>query len=246
MTSTAASAPAALPAWNLVEIPPVGAHRSTVFWLHGLGADGQDFVPVLPALRLPAALGVRFVFPEAPVRPVTLNGGMWMRAWYDIESIADSRRLNREHLEAVVSGVRALLAAEAERGIPPERVALVGFSQGGAVALAAAAARGPDAASPPAIAGLAALSSYLPFPEEAAPAGPVAAPVFLAHGLHDEIVPFAGGTTTRDALRANGWNVDFRSYAMGHEVCEEEIRALGAFLRRTLEAGRPGSEESGA
>lgn len=229
------SASATLPRWSLVEVPPAGIHRATIFWLHGLGADGHDFAPVLPALRIPRALGVRFVFPEAPVRPVTLNGGMAMRAWYDIGSITDSRELNREHLEDAASGVRALLAAEREKGIPPERQVLVGFSQGGAVALTAAVCHGPNAVPPPPVAGVAALSTYLPQPERLAPAG--VAPVLLAHGYYDEVVPFRAGSSTRDALVAAGWSVDFRSYAMGHAVCEEQIRTLGAFFRRLLGDG---------
>lgn len=227
-----------LPRWSLVEVPPPGAHRATIVWLHGLGADGRDFAPVIPALRLPRTLGVRFLFPEAPIRPVTLNGGMAMRAWYDIGSITDSRELNRDQLDESVSGVRALLAAEQERGIPPERQLLVGFSQGGAVALSAATARGPDGSPPPPIGGLAALSTYLPQPERLVPGG--RAPIFLAHGYYDETVPFQAGARTRDALVAAGWTTDFHGYAMGHAVCEEEIRALGAFFRQGL-GGEAGS-----
>lgn len=224
----------AVPPWSRVEIPPVGVHRATVFWLHGLGADGQDFVPVLPALRLPRELGVRFVFPEAPVRPVTLNGGMPMRAWYDIHSITDSRHVDAAHLGEAVAGVRALAAAEAQLGIPERRIALVGFSQGGAVALAAAASQLPGTAPPPRLAGVAALSTYLPLPEFAAPAGPDTAPIFLAHGRYDDLVPFRAGVATRDLLRAMGRSVEFRDYPIGHQVAEEEIRALGTFLRRIL------------
>ena len=224
---------ATLPEWSLVEVPPAGAHRATVFWLHGLGADGHDFTPVLPALRIPRRLGVRFVFPEAPVRPVTLNGGMPMRAWYDIGSITDSRELNRGHLDDAVAGVGALLARERERGIPPERQILVGFSQGGAVALAAATCRGPDDSPPPRIGGLAALSTYLPQPDRLAPGG--STPIFLAHGYYDEVVPFVAGTSTRDALAVAGWSVDFDGHPMAHAVCEDEIRALGAFFRGILD-----------
>ena len=146
-------------------MPPAGPHRVTIIWLHGLGADGRDFEPIIPALRLPDALGIRFLFPEAPFRPVTINGGMEMRAWFDIESVQRDTGVNREHLAESVAGVRSLVAQEAERGIPADRVVLAGFSQGGAVVLQAATCAGPAGEPPIRPAGVVALSTYLPVTE---------------------------------------------------------------------------------
>lgn len=236
MNGSVAAAPGrTLPDWSIVERPAAGAHRATVFLLHGLGADGHDFVPVVPALRLPAALGVRFRFPEAPKRPVTVNGGFVMRAWYDLPALDGGGRANPEHLAESVAGTRALIAAEVAGGIPAERIVLAGFSQGGAVALAAATGAGPSGEPPPRLAGVAALSAYLPAGSApvAAPTGN-APPVFQAHGEHDDLVPFALGVGARDRLRAAGWEVEFHSYPMAHAVSPEEIADLGRFLRRSL------------
>ena len=161
-----------------------------------------------------------------------------MRAWYDIESLSSERHANPEHLAASVAGVRALLDRERERGVPPERIALAGFSQGGAVALATAVCPGPGGAPPPPLAGVLAMSCYLPFPESAADAPPAGVPVFQAHGTFDEVVPLRLGERTRDLLLARGWGVDFRAYPMGHQVSEAEIRDLGRFLARILPAER--------
>ena len=239
MRNPVAAAPGrVLPDWSIVETPVVGTHRATVFLFHGLGADGHDLAPVVPALRLPAALGVRFRFPEAPKRPVTVNGGFVMRAWYDLPALDGGGRADPEHLAESVAGARALLAAEIAGGIPPERIVLAGFSQGGAVALAAATGTGVSGEPPPPLAGVVALSAYLPgetapFP---APEGN-RTPIFLAHGEHDDLVPFALGAASRDRLLAAGWKVEFHSYPMAHAVSPEEIADLGRFLRRALGGG---------
>ena len=228
------------PGWSVVEgAAPVG-HRATVFLLHGLGADGHDFAPIVPGLRLPESLGVRFRFPEAPLRPVTVNQGLVMRAWYDLEALGGDGRANRAHLAEAVAGVRALAAGEVRRGIPAERIVLAGFSQGGAVALAAAACREESGAGPLALGGVAALSTYLPAPDLLVPAPPGAPPIFMAHGDADPMVAPALGTRSRDRLLAAGWQVDFRSYPMGHQISAAEIADLGGFLRRVFgEAGQP-------
>jgi phospholipase/carboxylesterase len=207
----------------------------SVVWLHGLGADGNDFVPILPELVRRGWPAIRFVFPHAPTRPVTINGGMRMRAWYDIVE-ADLR--NRADLRGVresVAQVEALLARETGRGIPAARIVLAGFSQGGAVALAAGLAR-----SEP-LAGLVALSSYLPGlggPDAPQPAPAARAqPLFMAHGTLDPVVPVFAGQASAQSLQADGMRVDWHAYPMAHQVCAEEIRDLGDWLSARFAAG---------
>ena len=211
------------------------APRWSVLWLHGLGADGNDFVPILPELVRRDWPALRFVFPHAPQRAVTINGGIRMRAWYDIVE-ADLR--NRADLAGVresVVQVEALLAREIERGIAPERILLAGFSQGGAVALTAGLAREQP------LAGLVALSTYVPglggpdAPQATAAAR--AQPVFMAHGSFDPVVPVFAGQASAQALQADGLCVDWHSYPMAHQVCAEEIRDLGDWLAVRLAAG---------
>lgn len=223
-----------LPDWSIVDLPAAGEHRATVFLLHGLGADGHDLAPLVPALRLPASLGVRFRFPEAPRRPVTVNGGFVMRAWYDIPALDGNGRAHPGHLREAVAGTRALLAEEIARGIPAERIVLAGFSQGGAVALAAATGEGAPGEPLPSLAGVAALSTYLPAGAAPVPAPEGAPPIFMAHGEHDDLVPYALGVGSRDRLRAAGWEVEFHSYPIAHAISPEEIHDLGRFLRRAL------------
>ena len=232
------------PGWSRVEVPARLEHRATVIWLHGLGADGTDFLPVVPALGLPESFGVRFVFPEAPLRPVTLNGGMVMRAWYDIRRLSSERHANRSQVDASAAGLRALIGQERERGVSADRIVLAGFSQGGAVALQAAVTPGPGGAPPPAVAGVLAMSTYLPFPERIAPPSSSAPPILLAHGTEDEMLPLHLAARTRDFLTASGWKVDFRTYSMGHQVVEREIRDAGRFLRRVLAPPAATSESS--
>ena len=194
--------------------------RWTVLWLHGLGADGHDFAPIVPELVRRDWPALRFVFPHAPERAVTINGGMRMRAWYGIaESVAQ---------------VQALIDREADRGIPAARLLLAGFSQGGAVALAAGLQRTQP------LAGLVALSTYLPMHDRAASLlspQALAQPVFMAHGLQDPVVPFAAGQYSAGALQALGFAVDWHRYAMPHSVCAEEVRDLGDWLAQRFAAG---------
>jgi phospholipase/carboxylesterase len=202
----------------------------TVLWLHGLGADGHDFAPIVPELVARDWPAVRFVFPHAPVRPVTINNGMRMRAWYDIRDFSNlANRADREGVEQSVAQVEALIAREGERGVPPERIVLAGFSQGGAVTLAAGLRRTQP------LAGLVVLSSYLPtVPAEAeVPAAARRQPAFVAHGSHDPVVPFAAGQQTVDVLRGFGVDVRWHAYPMAHQVCAEQIADLrGWFARR--------------
>ena len=206
----------------------------TVLWLHGLGADGHDFAPIVPELVRPDWPGIRFVFPHAPVRPVTINNGMPMRAWYDIRNLSIEQRADEDGLRASIADVDALIARERDRGVPSSRVLLVGFSQGGALALASGLRR--EAA----VAGIACLSGYLPMAERTAPeltpAGR-ATPVFLGHGRQDPVVALNLGTRTRTALE--GWTipVTWRDYPMQHSVCADEIRDLGDWMTLRFSGG---------
>ena len=210
------------------------APRWSVVWLHGLGADGNDFVPIVPQLAAPDWPAVRFVFPHAPVRAVTINGGARMRAWYDIRDLDLANRADAEGVAQSVAQVEALVAREGERGVPPERVVLAGFSQGGAIALAAGMQR-----SVP-LAGLVALSTYLPLGQATLRTLTDAArsqPVFMAHGLHDPVVPYTAGKRSRDALRDAGFDVAWHAWPMAHQVCAEEIQMLSGWLRGRLQGG---------
>jgi len=200
----------------------------TVLLLHGLGDSGDGWAPLAPELTRPTWPAVRFMFPHAPVRPVTINGGMRMRAWYDILSLDDiDDRVDEAGIAQSAAAVEALIAREAERGVPRSRVVLAGFSQGGAIALTVALrSREP-------LAGLVGLSTYLPSAErlaaEATPLDPLP-PVFMAHGLHDPVLPHRAGELAADQLRKLGYTVEWHSYPMAHEACLEEIRALTDWL----------------
>ncbi|MFT3663750.1 alpha/beta hydrolase [Piscinibacter sp.] len=206
---------------------------ASVIVLHGLGADGRDFVPVAQALDLTAVGAVRFVFPNAPVRPVTINGGYRMRAWYDIVGADLQRREDEAGLRESARAVAALIARERERGVAANRIVLAGFSQGCAMTLLA------GLRYPERLAGLAGLSGYLPLAASTAAERSEAnrdVPVFLAHGSQDEVVAPARGIASRDALRALGHEVEWHEYPMGHSVCPEEVGALNQWLLRVLGA----------
>lgn len=213
-----------------------GTHPQwSVVWLHGLGADGHDFAPIVPDLVRPDWPAIRFVFPHAPVRAVTINGGARMRAWYDIRDMTLAHRADAEGVAESVAQVEALIAREGERGIAPSRVLLAGFSQGGAITLAAGLAR----AQP--LAGLIALSTYMPMTAAQAQGslGSHAAtqPVFMAHGQFDPVVPLAGGEMSAAALKQFGFDVEWHRYPMQHAVCAEEIRDLGDWMGARFAAG---------
>lgn len=206
---------------------------ASVIVLHGLGADGNDFVPVAQAMDLSAVGPVRCVFPSAPVRPVTLNAGYEMRAWCDIYPPAadGTRREDEPGLRQSLALVQQLIDREVQRGVPAARVVLMGFSQGCAMTLLA------GVRAPQRLAGLVALSGYLPLAGATAAERSLAnrdTPVFMAHGEQDDIVVPARGQAARDALRALGQPVDWRSYPMGHEVCMEEVHDLNAWLVQRL------------
>lgn len=214
-----------------IEVETAAKPNAAVIWLHGLGADGHDFEPIVPELVQRGERAWRFVFPNAPVRPVTINGGAIMRAWYDI------RGLDRTAVEDVAGfrdtdkHVRQLIAREGERGIPANRIVLAGFSQGGAVSLYTAPRL------PEALAGVMALSCFLPgqasFGVERAPANN-ATPIFMAHGQSDNVLPIPLGTQSRDFLKAQGYAVEWHDYPMAHAVCAAEIADIRKFLLRVL------------
>ena len=207
----------------------------SVIWLHGLGADGNDFAPIVPELVRAEWPALRFVFPHAPVRAVTINGGARMRAWYDIRDFDLANRADLEGVAQSVAEVDVLIAREVERGIPPERILLAGFSQGGAVTLAAGIARKLP------LAGLVALSTYLPMGEAAARSAlaPSAStqPVFMAHGVFDPVVPPMAGEAGAKALQGMGFDVQWRRYPMQHAVCAEEIQDLGNWMTARFAGG---------
>jgi len=220
MLETVEHETAAAPAWSVV-------------WLHGLGADGHDFAPIVPELVRRDWPALRFVFPHAPVRAVTVNNGARMRAWYDIADFDLANRADEAGVAESVAQVGALIEREIARGIPASRILLAGFSQGGAIALAAGLRR----AAP--LAGLVALSSYLPAAHRAASflvAGAIAQPVFMAHGTQDPVVPFRAGEQSAALLRGFGFAVDWHAYAMPHSVCADEIRDLGDWMSKRFAA----------
>jgi phospholipase/carboxylesterase len=217
---------------------PLAAPVATVVVLHGLGADGNDFVPIAQELDLSTLGGpVRFVFPHAPVRPVTLNGGYAMRAWYDIyppsEVANGARREDEPGLRAACQQVQALLDHEAQRGVPPHRTVLMGFSQGCAMALMA------GLRAPQRLAGVVGLSGYLPLATTTAAERSGAnrdVPIFLAHGLQDSVVEPQRGLATRDALLALDYRVTWHDYPMAHSVCMQEVADLNVWLLAVLAA----------
>jgi phospholipase/carboxylesterase len=214
-----------------IEVETAPKPNAAVIWLHGLGADGHDFEPVVPELVSPGARAWRFVFPNAPVRPVTVNGGMRMRAWYDIVALDRRAAEDAAGFKDTDSKIRELIASEVARGIPASRIVLAGFSQGGAVSLYSA----PRLTEK--LAGVMALSCYLPrestFSAERTPAND-ATPIFMAHGQADATVPMMLGMKSRDFLLAQGYAVEWHEYPMAHAVCAEEVADIRQFLFRVL------------
>ncbi|KQZ79307.1 carboxylesterase [Rhodanobacter sp. Root561] len=203
----------------------------SIIWLHGLGADGHDFAPIVPELVDPAWPALRFVFPHAPVRPVTINNGMSMRAWYDITGFDLTSRQDEAGISASVAATEALIAREHERGVPSERIILAGFSQGGAIALSAGVRHAQK------LAGIVALSTYLPLSATVASerhAANAATPIFWGHGTADPVVVLQRGSDSRNALQALGYTVDWHTYPMAHAVCAEEIGDLRHWLGQRL------------
>ncbi|HZP65801.1 MAG TPA: carboxylesterase [Rudaea sp.] len=215
-----------------IEIETAPNPRHAVIWLHGLGADGHDFEPIVPELVAPDWPALRFVFPHAPVRPITINGGMAMRAWYDISGQEIAQRQDEAGIRASIGLLGELVDREIARGVASANILLAGFSQGGAIVLAG----GIRHAQP--LGGIIALSTYLPMAEKTdaeAAAANRTTPVFMAHGMLDPTIPHALGEMSREYLKQRGYAVDWHAYPMAHQVCMEEIadlrRWIGARLR---------------
>jgi phospholipase/carboxylesterase len=219
------------PLLEAIEIETAPNPDACVIWMHGLGDDGRGWSEVVPALKLPPGLAVRFLFPHAPMLAVTINNGMRMRAWYDIRQANLNERADIDGVRRSRSQVEALLARETQRGIAPARTLLAGFSQGGAIALYAGLRCGER------LAGIVALSTYLIGAEGVADEASAAnrdVPIFMAHGIHDPVVQFAWAQRSRDALQAAGWPVEWHVYPIEHSAVLEEIVAAGGFISKCL------------
>jgi phospholipase/carboxylesterase len=217
-----------------IEIETGETPSASVIWMHGLGADGNDFVPIVRELDLSRAPHIRFIFPHAPMRPVTINNGYVMRAWYDV-SLGDlegkARRADETGVRTSQTAIGSLVDREVVRGTASENIVLAGFSQGGAMALQT------GLRYPRRLAGIMALSTYLPLAESLpreAQAANAGTPIFMAHGTDDPVVPYAMGTKSRELLQQMNYDVEWHDYRMPHSVCLEEIQDIGAWLNRVL------------
>ena len=220
---------------DYIEINPDKKPLATVIWLHGLGADGHDFEPIVPALHLPDTFPIRYVFPHAPERPVTINAGMVMRAWYDIIDISGAGKINHDDFFESMDNLEALIQHEMDDGMPSDRILLAGFSQGGGIVLYA----GLRYIKP--LAGILALSTQLSaidtLSEEMSPANREI-PMMMAHGTMDPVIPIGNAIRTREALKRLGYHTRWHEYPMMHEVCAEEIRDIRSWLLNVFEKHR--------
>jgi phospholipase/carboxylesterase len=208
-----------------------GEADAAVIWLHGLGADGSDFVPVVSELKLPDALNIRFIFPHAPVRPITINQGYRMRGWYDITRLDIANKNDEAGIVESSAILTRLCDEQIALGIAAERIIVAGFSQGGAIALYT------GLRYDRALGGIMALSTYLPMQhrlQQEATAANRDTPIFMAHGLHDDVVALQFGLQTRSLLQQQGYRVQWHDYAMGHSVCREEINDISDWLGSVL------------
>lgn len=213
---------------SCIEINPSAQAIGTVIWLHGLGADGNDFVPIVPELHLPSSIPIRFVFPNAPLRPVTINNGYVMRAWYDITSMRIDQWIDEAGIAASVAQLNDLIEQQESVGIPSQNIILAGFSQGAVIALTA------GLLCPKRLGGILALSGYFPNAEKVlanASAENRQTPIFMAHGTGDNIVPYTIGLASSDVLKRAKYPIDWHSYPMAHGVCDAEIRDIGNWVK---------------
>jgi phospholipase/carboxylesterase len=223
-----------------IEIETDPDPTAAVIWMHGLGADGSDFVPIVHELRLAAKPAIRFVFPHAPMQPVTINNGYVMRAWYDVkwgDLEGRSKQADEKGVRASQAAVMRLIERERGRGLEPANIVLAGFSQGGAIALQT------GLRYPEKLAGIMALSTYLPLAETLASEATACnrdTPIFMAHGLQDGVVPYEMAARSKDTLTQHGYSLEWHEYRMAHSVCLEEIEDIGSWLRRVLSGGSSG------
>ena len=226
---------------ELIELATGAEPKGTVIWMHGLGADGWDFVPIVRELPLPQDLHLRFIFPHAPVRPVTINNGHEMRAWYDITMNDISRVPDEAGIRESQASIEALIAREEKRGVSADRIVLAGFSQGGAIALQAGLRHRER------LAGIVALSTYLPLEDsldrEAAAANK-RTPIFMAHGTQDAVIPVQLAEASKRALEQRGYDVAWQTWPMPHSVCAEEVEELGGFFIRAYGGSRDNEPRS--
>lgn len=212
-----------------IDIEPKTPANATVILMHGLGADGNDFVPMVSELQLPSTMAVRWIFPNAPSIPITINGGYVMPAWYDIKEMNIDRKIDNAQLIASAEQIRLLIDRETDRGIPSERIVLAGFSQGGAVAYQTALTYMLP------LAGLLCLSTYFATRETITPnSANRKIPIFICHGSQDPMVPARMGLDAKKQLSAMGYDVEYRDYPMGHAVCAQEIADISRWLQRVL------------
>lgn len=214
-----------------VVVDPQTEHRATVIWLHGLGDSGHGFAPIVPALNLPASLGIKFIFPHAPIQPVTVNGGMEMRAWYDIKSMDFNDRADMDGVKISAAQVKQLIDDEIIAGIPSDKIILAGFSQGGVITYYL------GLQYPQPLAGLMALSTYLANPASVADERHTAnyqTPIFIAHGRFDPVVPEQFGDQAQNTLNGLGYPVQWQTYPMEHAVCQDEVSAISQWLQARL------------
>jgi phospholipase/carboxylesterase len=214
-----------------VVLEPGSPADAAVIWLHGLGADGHDFVPIVEELRLPPTMAVRFIFPHARPRPVTINNGFVMRAWYDITGLGPDRKEDDAGIRESAAVVRGYIEQENAKGVASERIVIAGFSQGGAIALQAALRH------PQRLAGVMALSTYLPLRDTVAAEATLAnrdVPILMCHGLRDQMVPATLGKASRDLLQSLGYSIEWQAYPMEHQVCMEEVLDISKWLQGRL------------
>lgn len=216
---------------DCITLEPDSPATACVIWMHGLGADGNDFVPIVPELNLPTGHGVRFVFPNAPTMPVTINGGYVMRAWYDIVSAELDKRADEGGVRRSQALIEELIADQRSKGIAADRILLAGFSQGGVIALQTGLRHSEK------LAGIMALSTYLACADSLgveASAANRQIPLFMVHGSMDPVIPVALAKLSKARLETHGYKVEWHEYGMPHSVCAEEIDDIAAFLKRVL------------
>lgn len=213
---------------DYIEIAPQTTAKHCIIWLHGLGADGNDFVPITKQLSLPSNLAIKYIFPHAPIMPVTLNNGQKMRAWFDIVSLTAENKFDRTEISNAITSVETLITREMEGGIPPSNILLAGFSQGASIALLTALS------STKMLAGVIALSGFLPREAitEIAASEKRKLPIFLAHGMYDPLVPCAWGKMTYEGLKDAGFSPEWHTYPMQHQVSDAEVNDISAFIKQ--------------